>query len=207
MAQAAATRKELLAHKDRIRLAGQGREMLERKRSALMQELLRVADRLVGEAEEMERAAAQARAALVRAEGLAGHEELRSAGLAAGRRVRLEMSTTNVMGVRLPDIDPLSLQRPPTGRGYALTGTSSAIDEVAAAFEAEAEAIVEVAERELRLRRLASEIGSLSRRVNALEQVLIPRLKTQRDRIAVALEERERDTRYRLKLVKRLINR
>lgn len=207
MARVSATRKELLAHKSRIQLASQGREMLEQKRTALMRELLQVADRLVGEAEEMERAAAEARAALSRAETLAGPEAVRSAALAARRAVRLKMTTTNVMGVWLPEIEPVSLRRSMIGRGYAITGTSTTIDEAAEAFEVEAEAILEVADRELRLRRLASEISALSRRVNALEQVLIPRLESQRDYIAMVLEERERDTRYRLKLAKRLIER
>lgn len=70
-----------------------------------------------------------------------------------------------------------------------------------------AEAIVELAESELRLRPLADEIGELTHRVNALEHILIPRLEGERDYIEMALQERARDERFRLKLAKRLLQR
>ncbi len=43
------------------------------------------------------------------------------------------------------------------------------------------------------------------RRVNALEQVLIPELKQQAKYIKITIEEREREDLYRLKKVKRLL--
>jgi V/A-type H+-transporting ATPase subunit D len=65
------------------------------------------------------------------------------------------------------------------------------------------EAIVRMAETELRLVRLGSEIQRTSRRLNALEHLLIPRLKAERNFIQMALDERERADHFRLKLVKR----
>ena len=61
---------------------------------------------------------------------------------------------------------------------------------------------IELADREMRLRRLAEEIGRTTRRVNALENILIPRLQTQLDYIQMILEEREREDLFRLKRVK-----
>ncbi len=54
----------------------------------------------------------------------------------------------------------------------------------------------------MRLRRLAEEIGRTTRRVNALDNVLIPHLEAQRDYIQMVLEEREREDLFRLKRVK-----
>jgi V/A-type H+-transporting ATPase subunit D len=54
----------------------------------------------------------------------------------------------------------------------------------------------------MRLRRLAEEIGYTTRRVNALENVLIPHLIAQRNYIQMMLGEREREDRFRLKRVK-----
>jgi len=79
--------------------------------------------------------------------------------------------------------------------------TSVTIDEAAAAFEAEVDSIIQLAESELRLVRLAAEIQRTSRRVNALEHVFIPRLVAERDYIQMALDERERADRFRLKRV------
>lgn len=205
MAKVSTTRKELQARKERIDLASQGRELLEQKRSALVKELLKVADRVMQEAEDLERTAEVARRALARAEGSAGTEAVSSAGMAARGELPVDVERIHVMGVSVPEIGQVTAQRPILGRGYAVTGMSTTIDEAAAAFEREVEAIVELAESELRLRRLADEIRELSRRVNALEHILIPRLKEERDYIEMALQERARDERFRLKLAKRLL--
>ncbi len=54
----------------------------------------------------------------------------------------------------------------------------------------------------MRLRRLAEEIGRTTRRVNALDNVLIPRLETEHNYIQMVLEERAREDLFRLKRVK-----
>ncbi len=86
-------------------------------------------------------------------------------------------------------------------------GTSITIDEAASAFETEVDSIIQLAESELRLKRLASEIQRTSRRLNALEHLMIPRLEAERDFIQMALDERERSDHFRLKLVKRILER
>jgi V/A-type H+-transporting ATPase subunit D len=52
-----------------------------------------------------------------------------------------------------------------------------------------------------------AEIQQTSRRLNALDFVLIPKLEAERDTIKMALSERERSERFRLKLAKRLLER
>ena len=59
--------------------------------------------------------------------------------------------------------------------------------------------ILDLATIELRLRRLAEEIGTTTRRINALESVVLPRLERERDQIRSVLDERERQDRFRLK--------
>ena len=63
--------------------------------------------------------------------------------------------------------------------------------------------LIELAASELRLRRLADEIRKTSRRVNALENILIPGLHSRKAYIEMVLEERAREDLYRLKTVKR----
>jgi V/A-type H+-transporting ATPase subunit D len=57
------------------------------------------------------------------------------------------------------------------------------------------------------MRRLGAEIQMNRRRVNALEQILIPELKNQAKYIKNAIEEREREDLFRLKKVKTIIER
>lgn len=207
MAKVSPTRQALLDRKAQIELAQQGRDLLEKKRAALMEEILRVAQAVMHEADELRRAASHARRALARAETIAGPEAVRSAALAARGDVPIKLTTTNVMGVRIPELEKRRVSRAMLERNYAPTGTSVTIDEAASAFEAEVDAIIDLAESELRLRRLTDEIQSTSRRLNALDEVLIPRFEGERDAIELALDERERAEHYRLMRAKKLIER
>jgi len=198
---------ELLARKAQIALASQGRDLLEQKRTALLKEFLRMADTALERSDALQFAATNSRHALARAEAIAGTEAVRSAALASRAELPLQVTTTRVMGVKVPHIEQKRVARSMLDRGFAITGTSTTIDEAASAFENQVETIIELAEMELRLTRLATEIQSTSRRLNALEHVLIPRLKTERDLIQMTLDERERADHFRLKLVKRTLER
>ncbi|MCB8945476.1 MAG: V-type ATP synthase subunit D [Ardenticatenaceae bacterium] len=203
MSKVPITRMELLAKREQIALAQQGLELLQQKRSALLRELMRVADSALVRYEELQATAVAARRALVRAEVMVGETAVRSAALATRGQLALEMQTVNVMGVSVPVIEQQRASRSQSERITALPNTSVTIDEAAAAFESEVEHIIDLAESELRLRRLADEIQRTSRRANALEQVVIPQLEAQRDMIQMALDERERAEHFRLKRMKR----
>lgn len=207
MRTVSATRMELLSHKAQIALAKQGLELLEQKRTALMKEFMRIVDTVMERSDLLQQTAANARQALARAETMAGSEAVNSAAIASRTDLPLEVTTVNVMGVKVPHIEQRRVSRPILGRGYSIVGTSVTIDEAASAFEAEVDAIIQLAESELRLTRLAAEIRRTSRRLNALDHMLIPRLEAEMDYIQMALEERERADHFRLKLVKRTLER
>lgn len=198
---------ELLARKSQVKLARQGRDLLEQKRSALLKELLHTADTVLEHSDVLQQAADDARQALARAEAIAGTQALYSAALASRAEFPLQVSTTSIMGVKVPHIEQKSVTRSALARGYSIVGVSLTIDETAAAFEAEIEALLHLAESELRLKRLADEIQRTSRRLNALDHLLIPRMQAELDFIQAALGERERADHFRLKLVKRILER
>ncbi len=207
MSKVSVTRMELLARKAQITLARQGRELLEQKRTALMKEFLRIADTVMERSDALQQAATSAQQALAWAEAIAGTEAVQSAALASRSELPLQVSSVSVMGIRVPHIEQKRVTRSMVGRGYSIVGTSITIDEAAQAFEGEVDAIIKLAESELRLTRLASEIQRTSRRLNALDHLLIPRLHAERDFIQMALDERERSDHFRLKLVKRVLER
>jgi V/A-type H+-transporting ATPase subunit D len=202
MEQVRATRAELLAKKKQISLARQGRDLLQEKRNALLREFMRTAKDVMRESSELERVVGESAVALALAEALDGPEAVRSAAFAARGQVTLEVTGVNIMGVPVPLIEKKSVARGPLDRGYSLSGVSSRIEAAAEAFETQLDLIIELAASEMRLRRLAEEIGRTTRRVNALDNVVIPRLEAQRDYIQMVLEEREREDRFRLKRVK-----
>lgn len=201
------TRMELLATKAQIALAVQGRDLLKEKRNVLMKEFMKVAEDVMGRSEELERSAAAARRALALAEATEGEEAVRSASFAARGEASIEVEGSGAGGVPAARLERKSLIRSLLDRGYSLLGTSAKIDEVAQRFEEELNVVVEVAVREARLRRLVEEIQRTSRRVNALENLTLPRLTARRDYIQMVLEEREREDIFRLKRVKQKLHR
>ena len=94
------------------------------------------------------------------------------------------------MGVPVPlvqmDVTPLPLP-------YSLGDTSAALDEARARWLDVAELLGHLAEIATAVWRLAAELQKTQRRVNALEDVLIPQYEATLQYIAGVLEEQERD--------------
>ena len=109
------------------------------------------------------------------------------------------------MGVPVPVIEKKRVSKTMLERGYGIIATSGRIDEAAEQYEAELDLLIELAETETAMRRLGTEIQMNRRRVNALEQILIPELRSQAKYIKNAIEEREREDLFRLKKVKSII--
>ena len=196
------SRMELLAKRAQIALARQGRDLLKEKRNALWQELMKTADVALRGSAELEQLAGAAQRALAMAEALDGREAVLSAAFAARRDLSIEVKAANVVGVSVPLIERKQLARSSDQRGYSLASTSYRIDAAATYFEEELELVIELAAREIRLRRLAEEIRKTTIRMNALEVVVLPRLQAQLVAIRRVLDEREREELFRLKHVK-----
>ncbi len=207
VAELHATRTELLARQNQITLAEQGRDLLKEKRDALVIEFMAIMDRVLEGSRQLQMAAENARQALALANAVDGAVTIRSAAMAARSRLEVEMSGTFVMGVPCPTIERRSVHRTALTRGYSLTGVSSRVDEAAEAFEDELEVIIRLAGIETKLRRLGSEIQKTRRRVNALENVILPDLRHEVEYIAMVLEERAREDLFRLKKVKKALTR
>ncbi len=205
--QVSPTRMALLGTKTQIALAEQGEDLLRQKRNALAKEFMQIVDEVLAASDRVEKVAGEAAEALAIAEAMDGREAVRSASFAAKSEVPVEVSTELVMGVRVPKVAGEVYSRSLMERGYSLTGTSSRIDLAAELFEEEVSLILELASTEMRLRRLAEEIQKTTRRVNALDNILIPRLRAQRRYIEMVLEEREREDLFRLKRVKQALAR
>jgi V/A-type H+/Na+-transporting ATPase subunit D len=205
MEQVNPTRMELLKKKVQIRLAEQGKDLLRQKMDALIQEFFRIMTTVSRSRDELEEVATDADRALVIAKAVDDSITLRSASFATKRHIVLDIHGKNIMGVPVPVIEKKSLVQSAIDRGYSITGVSSRIDEVAEKFEVELDLITGLAETETALRRLGEEIQMNRRRVNALEQVLIPELKRQAKYIRITIDEREREDLYRLKKVKKIL--
>lgn len=202
------TRAELLERRQQIALAEQGMDLLKQKRDALLIEFMGVMDETLRLSESLQKATSEAQYSLAVAKAVDGTVALRSAGMATTSEIVVEMAGVKIMGVSVPVVTKgESPIRSSFTRGYAVTGVSSRVDESAEKFERILDVIIEYAGIETRLKRLGEEIQKTNRRVNALEQVTVPQLRQQVSYIRQALDERAREDLFRLKKVKKKIER
>ena len=203
MEQVSPTRMNLLTRKAQIKLAQQGIDLLKNKRDALVQEFFSIVQTLLSSRDELEGVTYRAYHSLVIAKAIDGEATINSAAMAGKRDITMEISTRNVWGVTIPSVEKVNFERYMLGRGYNITGVSTRIQIAADRFEATMNLLMELASTEVLLRRIGNEIKKTTRRVNALEQNLVPELKTQVRFIRDTLEERAREDTFRLKRLKK----
>jgi V/A-type H+-transporting ATPase subunit D len=205
MEQVKPTRMELMKKKAQIKLAEQGRDLLREKMDALIQEFFKILSSVSDSRDELEQISRAADLALMIAAATDDPVTLRSASFATRRSITVGISGKNIMGVPVPVIEKKRVSKSMLERGYGIIATSARIDETAERYEVELDLLIKLAETETAMRRLGAEIQMNRRRVNALEQILIPELKSQAKYIKNAIEEREREDLFRLKKVKSLL--
>ncbi len=194
------TRTELLTRKAQIRLAEQGAELLRGKREALVQEFLAEIQSYSSVREALRKALTGATQSLMAALAIDGPEAVASAALAHRRPVSVEVEEENIWGTKVAKAKSDYTALPWADRVRATM--SARIDETTEQFEAVVDLVLKVAPVERKLKKLAEEIRKTSRRVNALEQRLLPRLDEQVRYIRGALDQREREDIFRLKRLK-----
>jgi V/A-type H+-transporting ATPase subunit D len=172
---------------------------------ALIQEFFKILNTVSNSRDELELVSKEADLALMIAQAVDDPVTLKSASFATRRSITVDITGKNIMGVPVPVIEKKRISKSMLERGYGIISTSGRIDETAERFEAELDLLIQLAETETAMRRLGAEIQMNRRRVNALEQILIPELKSQAKYIKNAIEEREREDLFRLKKVKSIL--
>ncbi|KAF5075593.1 V-type ATP synthase subunit D [Methanobacterium aggregans] len=198
------TRMELLKLKDREKLAVKGHGLLKEKRNALIMEFFNILERVQGSRDMVEENLKEAYEDLAKAQITMGELAVHKASMAVKESVEVDIDSRSIMGVVVPVIESTSTQtRTMVNRGYGFVDTSVKLDEAAKKFEESIKLIIELGEIEKTIILLASEIESTKRRVNALEHIIIPRVENTVKYIEMRLEEMERESFVRLKMIKK----
>jgi len=196
------TRMELLKLRKRVKLADKGHKLLKEKRDALISEFMVVIKEYKDARTRVEENLKGAFYNLLMAEVLLGSRDLEQISGITLRDINLDFMTKNIMGVSVPIMKVDNLVRRVHERGYGFLSTNAKLDDAAKNFEESIVLIVKLAEVEESVRRIAQEVEKTKRRVNALEYIVIPRLKATIKHIEMRMEEIERESFLRLKKIK-----
>ena len=195
------TRSELLKTKKQIKLAKSGYSLLKKKRDGLILEFFAILKKAKTLREDLVAEYVIALEKINIARTLEGDLKVKSIAMAIKEIPDISLSTKNIMGVKVPQIESSEIKKAFLKRGYGVYN-SSAIDEAATAYEKVVEKIILAAEIETSMKKLLSEIEKTKRRVNAIEFIIIPRLEKQKSFIQLRLEEIERENIFRMKRIK-----
>jgi len=193
---------ELLKLRKRVKLADKGHRLLKEKRDALISEFMVVIKEYKDARKRVEETLKVAFYNLLMAEVLLGSRDLEQISGITLRDINLDFMIKNIMGVSVPIMRVDNLIRRVHERGYGFLSTNAKLDDAAKNFEESILSIVKLAEVEESVRRIAEEVEKTKRRVNALEYIVIPRLKATIKHIEMRMEEIERESFLRLKKIK-----
>lgn len=183
----APTRSNLLQRRDQLKLAGRGADLLKRKRDALIGEFFDLVKASLEARRALQAASKEAYFALFLANAWDGPAAVESLALASDEALEIEISVENLFGVKVPQVQPPTFS---DHLPFSPVGAGARTLDAASEFRKLTEAIIQVAATETRLRRIGEEIKKTNRRVNALEQLVIPGIRHQIKDIRSVLDQR-----------------
>ncbi|MFC6618209.1 V-type ATP synthase subunit D [Deinococcus radiophilus] len=197
--QISPTRSALLASKASLKTASGGADLLKRKRDALIAEFFALVKDALAAREQLSGVSKGAYTSLLGAKAWDSPEAVESLSLGSADDYQIDMVIENLYGVKVPNMTVPERGRAATFSPINVGGRTI---QAATDFNDVLEGIVRVASTETKLRRIGEEIKKTSRRVNALEQVVIPGIQADIRFIRGVLDQREREESFRLKKIK-----
>ncbi|MDP4118030.1 MAG: V-type ATP synthase subunit D [Bacillota bacterium] len=193
------TKGNLLLSKNTLKLSKQGYDLLDKKRTILINEMMS----LIGKAEDIQSQIDQtfsdAYVALQRANISEGISRIKEISAAVPIANNINVRFHSVMGVEIPEV--VSTEEK-VHLVYGFMGTSTMLDDALEKFRKVRELTEKLAEVETSVYRLAVNVKKTQKRANALKNIIIPRYTAIVANMANVLEEKEREEFARLKVIK-----
>lgn len=186
----AAIRSRLFELRRDRQAAQRSAELLDRKREALLREVLRRERKRIELRRIVDESVRQARAKFSIARVELGLDGIERASMAQSARFSLRRRLTSVMGVRIVQIEGTYQ---PYHAEYGAAPTAESLDETGAAFTALLPSVLQLAEQETAIRRLRFAMRKTTKLLNALRKVVLPKIEREIRLTIEGIEEEERD--------------
>jgi V/A-type H+-transporting ATPase subunit D len=196
----APTKSNLRAVKDRLSTAVEGHDLLEQKREILVVDLMNKVEQVKILERDLNARIATAYPALKRMLVVCGRERADRISRDIHYEFRLREKRMTLGGMNLPGLE---IKLPEAELKYSPANSFAECDETVLEFFDLLKICTELAAVRTIVWRLAREVRKTQRRVNALEKMVIPAARGTRAYIESVLEERERDSFFTTKLLKR----
>ena len=195
------TRMELSRLNKKLYTARRGHKLLKDKRDDMMRRFLALATEAKALREEVENSLKKSGEQFAYASSEIGEKRAKAALTAFKKDMEVNVKYENVTGVNVPDFEIKKSEKEHT-LPYGFYDTSYELDIAVSEMQSVFSDLLKLAHTEKACILLSAEIEKTRRRVNALENVLIPQYSESIRYIKMKLDENERSTRIRLLKVK-----
>ena len=192
-----AIRSRLLQLRRDLEAARDGRDLLDRKREAIVRALAERLPRLITCRRDAEGVLAAAHDALAAAQDQLGRAAVAGAALAQPLLTDCERDEVITASVRIPRVRLAGRQFRPE---YGPASGSSSLDRAGAGFATALTALAALAAEDAAVRALRLALRHTARRLNALDHVVLPQIAGDIRGIVTTLEEDDRDEAARRKV-------
>jgi V/A-type H+-transporting ATPase subunit D len=201
------TRTNLLLLKEKSRSVLNSVGILKARKLALTKEFFDATAPFLRSREDIRKAYGKALRELALALGHEGRDAIESLVIATERDLGIDVIEKSIWGLRYKDIITHDAPvRDADKRGYDELSVTPHVEDGALLFEKLIESMLHIAEYESKLKRIGDEILRTTRRIKVLEELVLPGLKQQVKTITQYIGERERESFYRLKLMKNILS-
>lgn len=193
------TKSNLIKAKGSLQFAKKGYELLDRKRTVLIREMMSLIDEVKELQENVDEKFQLAYESLKFANITMGSESVEKKALSFEKEDEFDILFKAIMGVEIPIV---KREETLLTTEYGFFRTNPAFDKAVLSFADIKSFIYELAELENSVYKLAMEIKKTQKRANALDKIQIPKYESTIKYIEEVLEEKEREDFFRLKKVK-----
>lgn len=197
-----ATRMTMLGLKNQAKVAKRGHKLLKDKQDGLMQEFLKIVRKAKDLRLEVEEALQKANASFLEAQASMPKVFMENALSGTEQKVELEVTTKNVMSVKIPEFTAKVTGTPFV---YGMLQTVGELDIAIIEYAKVFELMLQLSQIEKSCENLALEIEKTRRRVNALEYTLIPDIEDTLKFVKMKLGEAERSAIVQVMAIKNMI--
>jgi V/A-type H+-transporting ATPase subunit D len=196
----APTKSNLIRAKEKLAIAKEGYDLLEQKREILVMELMHNVEQVKLLERRLDEKITEAYPVLKRMLVMVGREQAYMLSRDIHYTVDLREKRVMAAGMNMPGLD---VRMPEVELKYSPENSFAECDETVLEFFDLLKILTELAAVRTVAWRLAREVRKTQRRVNALEKMVIPTAKETKAYIEAALEEKDRDSFFTSKLLKR----
>lgn len=198
------TRMELIKLKDKLKMAVRGHKLLKDKQDELIHSFIEIVNETRKLREEVDNLFSDALSVFLSMKQRKALVDIYEMLMVPSSQIDIDYKTNSIMTVEIPEID-INVSNKKQEQTYSDISAPMEIYEVEDKMNALFPKLIKLAELEHSVNLMTEEIARTRRRVNVIDNVMIPDLQSDIKRITMKLEESERSNTVRIMKSKEIV--